>query len=162
MLNADRDRHTAHDIASKTTWADRYRDSNRNRRSERYKRTGQWHFVDVKPPPLLAETGFRYRRWDRNSLDIMVTKRIISLTNSISHITPFDSNCGMRRRRLPRGFLLRGRAQADPSARCERGRPRAAFFKIAVYFPIGFTGWLFGRNLFAIATRPKILAKTCQ
>jgi hypothetical protein len=43
MLGADHDNLTAHDIPSEATWADWYRDSDRNGSGERYKQTGQCH-----------------------------------------------------------------------------------------------------------------------
>ena len=39
MLAADKDNLTAHDIASEPTWADRYRDSDRDGSGELYKHT---------------------------------------------------------------------------------------------------------------------------
>jgi hypothetical protein len=48
MLAADRDNLTAHDIASEATWADWYRDSDRNGSGERYRQTRQWHFVNIE------------------------------------------------------------------------------------------------------------------
>jgi hypothetical protein len=48
MLGADRDSLTAHDIASEATWADRYRDSDREGSGERYRHTRQWHFVNIE------------------------------------------------------------------------------------------------------------------
>jgi hypothetical protein len=48
MLAADADSLTAHDIASAATWADRYRDSDRNGARQRYERTWRWHFVNIE------------------------------------------------------------------------------------------------------------------
>src|SRR6516162_1112227 len=48
MLAADHDNLTAHDIASEATWADRYRDSDRDGSGERYRHTRQWHFVNIE------------------------------------------------------------------------------------------------------------------
>jgi hypothetical protein len=48
MLAADTDNLTAHDIASEATWADRYRDSDRNNTRQHYAQTRDWHFVDVE------------------------------------------------------------------------------------------------------------------
>jgi hypothetical protein len=48
MLAADTDNLTAHDLASETTWADRYRDSDRNGSRQHYEQTRDWHFVDVE------------------------------------------------------------------------------------------------------------------
>jgi hypothetical protein len=38
----------AHDIASEATWADRYRDSDRNGSRRHYAQTRDWHFVNVE------------------------------------------------------------------------------------------------------------------
>ncbi len=48
MLAADADTLTAHDIASAATWADRYRDFDRNGDRQHYQQTRNWHFVDVE------------------------------------------------------------------------------------------------------------------
>jgi hypothetical protein len=48
MLAADPDPLTAHDIASAATWADRYRDSDRNGSRQHYAQTRDWHFVNVE------------------------------------------------------------------------------------------------------------------
>jgi hypothetical protein len=48
VLGANRDNLTAHDIASEATWADRYRDSDRDGTMTRYKQTRQWHFVNIE------------------------------------------------------------------------------------------------------------------
>jgi S1/P1 Nuclease len=45
MLAADTDDLTAHDIAAAATWADKYRDSNKNGARAG---TRQWHFVDIE------------------------------------------------------------------------------------------------------------------
>ena len=45
LLAADTDSLTAHDIASAATWADKFRDSNRNGARQK---TSQWHFVDIE------------------------------------------------------------------------------------------------------------------
>jgi len=58
MLAADPDNLTAHDIAAGATWADRYRDSDRNGSRQHYEQTRQWHFVDVE----LADPGLD-RAW---------------------------------------------------------------------------------------------------
>src|ERR1700741_3581264 len=47
LLTADTDPLTAHDIASEATWADKYRDSDRDTSKIRYEATWQWHFVDI-------------------------------------------------------------------------------------------------------------------
>jgi hypothetical protein len=48
MLGGDTDSLTPHDIASESKGADKYRDSDRNGTGERYRRTRQWHFVDIE------------------------------------------------------------------------------------------------------------------
>ena len=48
MLGGDTDSLTPHDIASESMWADKYRDSDRSGIGERYRRTRQWHFVDIE------------------------------------------------------------------------------------------------------------------
>jgi hypothetical protein len=48
MLAADADTLTGHDIASAATWADRYRDSDRNGSRQHYEQTWRWHFVNVE------------------------------------------------------------------------------------------------------------------
>ena len=48
MLAADPDTVTAHDIGSEATWADRYRDSDRNGTRQHYAQTRDWHFVNVE------------------------------------------------------------------------------------------------------------------
>jgi hypothetical protein len=48
MLSADPGNLTAHDIASEATWADRYRDADRDGLREQYLRTRQWHFVNIE------------------------------------------------------------------------------------------------------------------
>lgn len=48
MLATDPDTLTAHDIASEATWADRYRDSDRNGSRQHYEQTWRWHFVNVE------------------------------------------------------------------------------------------------------------------
>jgi len=48
MLAADTDNLTTHDVASAATWADRYRDSDRNGARQRYEQTWRWHFVNVE------------------------------------------------------------------------------------------------------------------
>ena len=73
MLGGDTDSLTPHDIAGESMWADKYRDSDRNSTGERYRRTRQWHFVDIElddpsfeqachnrprlPPGVLASRG---------------------------------------------------------------------------------------------------------
>jgi hypothetical protein len=48
MLAADTSTLTAHDFVSETTWADRFRDSDRNTTKVHYLETRQWHFVDIE------------------------------------------------------------------------------------------------------------------
>ena len=61
MLAADPDNLTAHDIASEATWADRYRDSDRNGSRQHYAQTRDWHFVDVElTDPNLDRACFRH------------------------------------------------------------------------------------------------------
>jgi len=48
MLAADTDALTAHDFASETTWADKFRDSDRNTTQVHFLQTRQWHFVDIE------------------------------------------------------------------------------------------------------------------
>lgn len=47
MLQSDSDTLTAHDIVSASTWADKYRDSDKNTSRERYDHTWRWHFADI-------------------------------------------------------------------------------------------------------------------
>lgn len=48
MLAGDSDRLTDHDFVSETTWADRFRDSDRNAIKKHFLGTRQWHFVDIE------------------------------------------------------------------------------------------------------------------
>jgi hypothetical protein len=48
LLGADTDDLTAHDIRAEATWADKYRDSDRNGTKLRYNGTCEWHFVDIE------------------------------------------------------------------------------------------------------------------
>jgi hypothetical protein len=48
LLAADTDTLTGHDIASEATWADKYRDSDRDTTKVRYHATWRWHFVDIE------------------------------------------------------------------------------------------------------------------
>jgi hypothetical protein len=48
LLAADTDTLTGHDIASEATWADKYRDSDRDTTKIRYEGTREWHFVDIE------------------------------------------------------------------------------------------------------------------
>ncbi len=56
LLAADADTLTAPDFVSRATWADRWRDSDRNGAKIRYNATEAWHFVDVEltAPDLAA------------------------------------------------------------------------------------------------------------
>lgn len=46
LLASDPTQLTAHDFASEATWADKWRDSDRNTTHVRYNQTREWHFVD--------------------------------------------------------------------------------------------------------------------
>src|SRR6516164_8628958 len=48
LLASGNDPLTGNDIASRATWADRYRDSDRNTTKVRYNATQNWHFVDIE------------------------------------------------------------------------------------------------------------------
>jgi nuclease S1 len=48
LLAADKDNLTAPDFVSRTTWADKYRDSDRQTTRIRYEATRNWHFVDIE------------------------------------------------------------------------------------------------------------------
>lgn len=48
MLAADSTGLTATDIANETTWADRYRDSDRDRDRQHYLGTREWHYVNIE------------------------------------------------------------------------------------------------------------------
>lgn len=48
LLAADTDDLTAPDFVSRTTWADKYRDSDRSSTGERYEATRNWHFVNIE------------------------------------------------------------------------------------------------------------------
>lgn len=48
LLAADRDTLTAADFVSRTVWADKYRDSDRQTTKKRYEGTREWHFVDIE------------------------------------------------------------------------------------------------------------------
>jgi hypothetical protein len=56
ILAGDADPLTAPDIASRATWADKFRDSDRHTSRRRYRLTREWHFVDVEleEPDLTA------------------------------------------------------------------------------------------------------------
>src|SRR5208282_5562786 len=48
LLAMDASGLTAKDIAHESTWADKYRDSDRDTTKVRYDRTRNWHFVDLE------------------------------------------------------------------------------------------------------------------
>jgi len=48
LLAADTDDLTAPDFISRTTWADKYRDSDRSSTGKRYEATRHWHFVNIE------------------------------------------------------------------------------------------------------------------
>ena len=56
LLAGDADTLTAPDIASRATWADTFRDSDRHTSRQRYRLTREWHFVDIEldEPDLTA------------------------------------------------------------------------------------------------------------
>src|SRR5258708_2952095 len=61
LLAADRDRLTAADFVSRSTWADKWRDSDRNSTKVRYNATHNWHFVDLEiDHPDLDDACFRH------------------------------------------------------------------------------------------------------
>jgi len=64
MLADDPDNVTAPGIERDATWADRYRDSDRNGSRQRYEQTRQWHFVDVE----LADPNLDRARFGHPSL----------------------------------------------------------------------------------------------
>ena len=48
LLAADKDKLTLKDFANRATWADKWRDSDRNTTKVRYNATHNWHFVDIE------------------------------------------------------------------------------------------------------------------
>lgn len=48
LLAGDATQLTARDIAHESTWADRYRDSDRNGSKVRYNQTRKWHYIDLE------------------------------------------------------------------------------------------------------------------
>jgi hypothetical protein len=59
LLAGDADPVTAPDIASRATWADKFRDSNRYTSQRRYRLTREWHSVDIElDEPDLAAACF--------------------------------------------------------------------------------------------------------
>lgn len=62
LLDADHDPLTAPDLAARATWADRWRDSDRNTSKVRYLGTRQWHFADVElDRPSLEDACFGFQ-----------------------------------------------------------------------------------------------------
>jgi hypothetical protein len=57
LLAADRDTLTAADFVSRTVWADKYRDSDRQTTKKRYEGTREWHFVDIELSDGNAESA---------------------------------------------------------------------------------------------------------
>jgi len=60
LLSADHDALTASDFVSRATWADKFRDSDRDTTKVRYNATHDWHFVDLEidsPDPDAACNG---------------------------------------------------------------------------------------------------------
>lgn len=47
MLLSDSDTLTAHDFVSEATWADKFRDSDKDTTKQRYEGTYRWHFADI-------------------------------------------------------------------------------------------------------------------
>ena len=61
LVAADPGQLTLHDIDSEATWADRFRDSDRNGARVRFERTRRWHFVDIEvASPDLDRACFMY------------------------------------------------------------------------------------------------------
>jgi hypothetical protein len=59
LLLAVADTLTEHDVASEATWADKYRDSDRDTTGIRYEATRLWHLVDIElTKPDLAAACF--------------------------------------------------------------------------------------------------------
>jgi hypothetical protein len=59
LLAADTDTLTGHDIVSDATWADKYRDTDRDTTKVRYNATRLWYFVDIEvAEPNLASACF--------------------------------------------------------------------------------------------------------
>jgi len=48
LLAKDADKLTAPDFTSRATWADKYRDADRNTTQVHYRATRKWHFVDIE------------------------------------------------------------------------------------------------------------------
>jgi len=61
LLAADTDPLTARDIASAATWADKFRDSDRDTTQRHYLKTRAWHYIDIElDRPDLDEACFRH------------------------------------------------------------------------------------------------------
>jgi len=59
LLASDTDPLTAHDIASESTWADKYADSDKKTTKARYDATHDWHFADINAArPNIPEACF--------------------------------------------------------------------------------------------------------
>ena len=48
LLAGDDDTLTAPDMATRATWADKFRDSDRHTSQRHYRLTREWHFVDIE------------------------------------------------------------------------------------------------------------------
>ncbi len=48
ILKGDKTKLTSTDLAHEATWADKFRDSDRNTTKKRFLQTRQWHFVDIE------------------------------------------------------------------------------------------------------------------
>ena len=48
LLASDQDTLTSPDFVTRATWADRYRDADRNTSKKQYNATRQWHYVDIE------------------------------------------------------------------------------------------------------------------
>jgi hypothetical protein len=61
LLAGDTSPLTAHDLASEATWADKFRDSDRNTTKVHYNKTHEWHYVDIAlDHPDLAAACFQH------------------------------------------------------------------------------------------------------
>lgn len=73
ILRDDTDTLTEPDIASRATWADKYRDSDRNTSEQRYRLTRAWHFVDLKfGGPDLVTARFDHSPAGEGATDALV------------------------------------------------------------------------------------------
>lgn len=69
LLSKDEDTLTEPDFISRSTWADRYRDSDRQTTKNHYKATHKWHFVDLEVrSPDFMKACYNYPRLDKNQL----------------------------------------------------------------------------------------------